>query len=54
MDLPGYRLHALCGNFSGFNVVSVDGNWRFVFRLVESHAYDVDNMYYHQGEIVFG
>ena len=47
MDLPGFRLHALRGNLAGFHAVTVNGNWRVIFRLVEGHAYDVDYVDYH-------
>jgi toxin HigB-1 len=47
MDLPGFRLHALRGNLAGFHAVTVNGNWRVVFRLVDGHALDVDYMDYH-------
>lgn len=47
MDLPGFRLHALRGNLAGFHAVTVNGNWRVMFRLVEGHAYDVDYVDYH-------
>ena len=47
MDLPGFRLHALRGSLAGFQSVTVNGNWRVIFRLVEGHAYDVDYLDYH-------
>ena len=47
MDLPGYRLQALRGKLSGFHAVTVNGNWRVIFRFVEGHAYDVDYVDYH-------
>jgi toxin HigB-1 len=47
MDLPGYRLHALRGDLTGFHSVTVNGNWRVIFRLLEGHTYDVDYVDYH-------
>lgn len=47
MDLPGYRLHALKGDWAGFWAVSVSANWRIVFRLIGGHVHDVDFIDYH-------
>ena len=50
MDLPGFRLHPLKGDLSGFWSVTVSGNWRVVFRFEGGHASDVDLVDYHQEE----
>jgi len=42
MDLPGWRLHALEGNKSGFWAVNVSGTWRVVFEFKDGHAYLVN------------
>lgn len=47
MNLPGYRLHPLKGEFGGFWSVSVSGNWRIVFRFEGVNARDVDLVDYH-------
>lgn len=47
MGLPGYRLHRLKGDLSGFWSVTVSGNWRIVFRFENGSAYDVDFVDYH-------
>jgi proteic killer suppression protein len=47
MDLPGFRLHQLKGNFKGFWAVTVRANWRIIFRLAEGDALDVDYVDYH-------
>ena len=47
MDLPGFRLHALKGDFKGFWAVTVRANWRVIFRLAEGDALDVDYIDYH-------
>ena len=47
MDLPGFRLHPLKGDFAGFRAVTVRANWRIVFRFEDGHAVDVDYLDYH-------
>ena len=47
MDLPGYRLHPLRGEWRGFWAVTVSANWRIVFRFEGGHAWDVDLVDYH-------
>ena len=47
MDLPGFRLHRLKGDLTGFRSVKVSGNWRVIFRFEGRHASDVDLIDYH-------
>ncbi len=47
MDLPGFRLHPLKGEFKGFWAVTVRANWRVIFRFAEGQALDVDYVDYH-------
>jgi toxin HigB-1 len=47
MDLPGFRLHPLKGDFKGFWAVTVRANWRVIFRLMAGDALDVDYADYH-------
>ena len=47
MDLPGYRLHSLKGTLAGFYAVSVNGNWRVIFRFEQGNATDIDYIDYH-------
>lgn len=47
MDLPGWRLHPLKGEFAGFWSVTVTANWRIVWRFEGGHATDVDYVDYH-------
>lgn len=47
MNLPGYNLHQLKGNYDGFYSVKVSGNWRVVFRFEDGHATDVGFVDYH-------
>jgi len=47
MDLPGYRLHRLKGSLAGFWSVTVQANWRIIFRFEGPHVTDVDYLDYH-------
>lgn len=47
MNLPGFRLHPLKGDFAGFWSVSVSGNWRIIFRFDGVNVCDVDLIDYH-------
>lgn len=47
MDLPGFRLHPLKGEWKGFWAVTVRANWRVIFRFSEDEALDVDYIDYH-------
>jgi toxin HigB-1 len=47
MDLPGFRLHALKGDFKGFWAVTVRSNWRVIFGLTDGDALDVDYIDYY-------
>jgi proteic killer suppression protein len=47
MDLPGFRLHSLKGDFRGFWAVTVRANWRAIFRFENGEALDVDYVDYH-------
>jgi proteic killer suppression protein len=44
---PGWRLHPLKGELTGFWSVTVSGNWRIVFRFDGEDAVDVDFVDYH-------
>ena len=46
MDLPGFKLHPLKGEFKGFWAVTVRANWRVIFRF-DDGAEDVDYVDYH-------
>ena len=48
MDLPGLRLHPLKGNYQGFWSVTVQANWRVIFRFAEGDVVDVDYLDYHE------
>lgn len=47
VDAPGFRLHPLKGDLSGYWAVSVSGNWRIIFRFADGDALDVDPVDYH-------
>ena len=47
MDLPGFRLHPLKGEYAGLWAVTVRANWRVIFRFKEGDAVDVDYLDYH-------
>lgn len=47
MNLPGFALHRLKGDFAGFWAISVSANWRIVFRLAHGEVSDVDLIDYH-------
>jgi proteic killer suppression protein len=47
MDLPGFRLHPLKGEWRGFWAVTARANWRVVFRFADGDAVDVDYVDYH-------
>jgi toxin HigB-1 len=44
---PTFRLHPLKGNKKGFWSMTVNGNWRIVFRFENGDAYVVDYDDYH-------
>ncbi len=47
LDIPGYRLHPLKGEWKGFWSVAVRANWRIVFRFEGTDAFDVELIDYH-------
>lgn len=47
MNLPGFRLHPLKGDFKGFWAVTVRANWRVIFRFADGDAIDIDYVDYH-------
>ncbi len=47
MNLPGLSLHRLKGQLKGFYSVTVQANWRVIFRFEGDHAYDIDYVDYH-------
>ncbi|HEY1219143.1 MAG: type II toxin-antitoxin system RelE/ParE family toxin [Bryobacteraceae bacterium] len=47
MDMPGFGLPQLKGDYKGFWAVTVRANWRVVFRFDDADAFDVDYVDYH-------
>lgn len=47
MNVVGWALHTLSGNYKGFWSVKVNGNWRIIFRFANGTASDVDYLDYH-------
>jgi toxin HigB-1 len=47
MNLPGFDFHKLSGEMKGFYAVSVNKNWRIVFKFDGTDAYAVDYIDYH-------
>ena len=52
MDLAGYRLHPLKGELKGFHPVTVQANWRVIFRLADGEVTDVNYLDYHYETIM--
>jgi proteic killer suppression protein len=44
---PGWRLHPLTGSFKGFYSITVNGNWRVIFRFDGVDVELVDYLDYH-------
>lgn len=47
MNLPGYKLHPLKGDFQKYWSVSVNGNWRVIFVFTGTDVELVDYLDYH-------
>lgn len=47
LDIPGWRLHPLKGELEEFWSLTVNGNWRVIFRFVGSDIELVDYLDYH-------
>jgi proteic killer suppression protein len=43
----GFRLHTLKGDFQGCWAVTVNANWRVLFRFADGNAHDIDYLDYH-------
>lgn len=44
---PSWRLHGLSGDRAGFHAVTVQANWRLVFRFVPNGVELLDYLDYH-------
>jgi proteic killer suppression protein len=47
MNVPSWKLHELTGNLKGYWSISVNGNWRMIFRFVGDDVELVDYLDYH-------
>lgn len=47
MNLPGFKLHRLKGEFANYWAVTVRANWRIIFRFDEGGAFGIDYLDYH-------
>ena len=47
LDIPGWRLHRLKGELKGFWSISINSNWRVIFRFVGQDVELVDYLDYH-------
>ena len=47
VNLPGWRLHQLKGELSGYWSITVTANWRVIFRFVETDVELVNYLDYH-------
>jgi toxin HigB-1 len=47
VDLPGYRLHPLKGDLAGLWSLTINANWRIVFRFEDGMAFDVELIDYY-------
>ena len=47
MNVVGWALHPLSGNYKGYWSVKVNGNYRIIFRFQGGEAHDVDYLDYH-------
>jgi toxin HigB-1 len=47
LDAPALHLHALKGDRAGFWAVTVQANWRIIFRFEDGNVYVVDYLDYH-------
>lgn len=47
MNLPGLKFHKLSGELAEYWSVSVNGNWRMIFKFVDGDAIDLDYLDYH-------
>ena len=47
MNTPGMQFHKLSGNYAGFYSVSINGNWRIIFKFNNQNAEEVNYIDYH-------
>jgi len=47
MNTPGMNFHSLKGNLTGHYSVTVNANWRVIFKFEDGNAHLVDYLDYH-------
>ena len=47
LKLPSFNLHPLKGNLKNYWSISVNGNWRVIFRFAGIHIELIDYLDYH-------
>jgi toxin HigB-1 len=47
LNRPSFKLHSLKGDMKGFFAVTVQANWRIIFRFKDGKVSDVDFIDYH-------
>lgn len=47
MNVPGWKLHSLSGDLTGYYSVTVNANWRMTFTFDQGEAILVDYQDYH-------
>jgi len=47
LSAPGWRLHPLTGSLKGFYSITVNGNWRVIFRFDGTDVGLIDYLDYH-------
>ena len=47
VNIPGWRLHPLTGDLDGYYGVTVNGNWRVIFKFENEDVILVDYLDYH-------
>jgi proteic killer suppression protein len=47
LSAPGWRLHPLKGDLKGYHSITVNGNWRLIFKFSNGEAELIDYLDYH-------
>ena len=47
LNAPDWRFHKLSGDLKGFFSITVNGNWRLIFRFDGNHTELIDYLDYH-------
>jgi toxin HigB-1 len=47
LNFTTFRLHALKGDLKNYWSMSINGNWRIIFRFEDGNIFDLDLVDYH-------